>query len=61
MNLPRSVSTAQPVRNAVRTRRARRSGEHVSQLVRRATDGDQCAWNELVDEFDELVSPGFRS
>lgn len=33
----------------------RLAGEHVALLIARATDGDQAAWNALVDEFGALV------
>jgi RNA polymerase sigma factor (sigma-70 family) len=44
-----------PVRNAARVSRARRNDAVVSRLVRRAAEGDQRAWDELIDEFAGLV------
>lgn len=35
--------------------RDRFAGDHVALLVARAADGDQAAWNALVDEFGGLV------
>jgi RNA polymerase sigma factor (sigma-70 family) len=43
------------VRNTARVSRARRNDAVVSRLVRRAADGDQRAWDELIDEFAGLV------
>lgn len=48
----------EPSRSAKSSRhgaRSRRSDEAVSRLVRRAAQGDQRAWNELVDEFSGIV------
>jgi RNA polymerase sigma factor (sigma-70 family) len=42
-------------RNADCKGRARRSDAVVTQLVHRAAEGDQDAWNQLVEEFSALV------
>jgi RNA polymerase sigma factor (sigma-70 family) len=38
-----------------RTKRCRLAGDEVKGLVARAADGDQAAWNALVDEFGGLI------
>jgi RNA polymerase sigma factor (sigma-70 family) len=49
------VTKNRSVEGAARTGRARRSEAEISRLVGHAADGDQRAWNELVDEFGGLV------
>ena len=50
------INKTRSVRNAAAgTSRARRSDDQVSRLVRRATDGDKRAWDELIEEFGGLV------
>ena len=44
-----------PVRKAAGGGRRRRSDELVSWLVARAAEGDEGAWNDLVEEFGGLV------
>lgn len=47
--------------NAVGEPRVRQHPEAINGLVRRAGDGDDRAWNRLVDEFTELVWSVTRS
>jgi RNA polymerase sigma factor (sigma-70 family) len=49
------VNTGRWARNADRKDRARRSDAVITQLVHRAAEGDQHAWNTLVEEFSGLV------
>jgi RNA polymerase sigma factor (sigma-70 family) len=49
------VNTRRSVGNTAGRRRARRSDAAIARLVNRATEGDQHAWNELVEEFGGLV------
>jgi RNA polymerase sigma factor (sigma-70 family) len=51
----KQVNASRSVRKATSTSRARRSDELVSRLVRRAAEGDQRAWDELIEEFGGLV------
>jgi RNA polymerase sigma factor (sigma-70 family) len=43
------------------TNRRRLAGEDVARLVARAADGEQRAWNELVDEFGGVVWAATRT
>jgi RNA polymerase sigma factor (sigma-70 family) len=43
------------------TNRGRLSADHVTRLVARAADGDQRAWNALVDEFAGVVWAATRT
>jgi RNA polymerase sigma factor (sigma-70 family) len=49
------VSTTRARSRAARAPLRRLGDEAVRRLVRRASDGDQRAWNELVDQFSGLV------
>lgn len=48
-------NTTRAARNAAGGGRARRSDELASRLVRRAAEGDQRAWDQLVERFGGLV------